>query len=1325
MAIQNVHDLQDPKSLAVVIQKARKKGAQGQFVFLFKSPALDGGPALLLSEPGKPINMPLAKAISKGGKPIRGRYEGEDQKIVLLPRQEVNASRILRAMKKIHKELKAGRVIVRPPSEVEAAEVAEAEKKAGITRKLEEQDVSGRSQVALIKDGIAQIKARVAIGDTSVVREARSQLKVLLKQGFPLPKLPYDAAAVPAELEAVGGAPDSALEVAREAARVAFVGADQASHHLKRLELAQQQLQTLLEAAMVSADTDNSRALAIKARLELNANDIVRAREVIEQKARAMAVFRLEQQRALEGRWTDEQRAQLAELQAASAEHAAALEALDKRDDEITQAQADNAAALDAATQQQAACWERLNAAEAEVDQCDEKLAKLRADLKSISGKSRDAERAQLQRLISQEETLRMVRVEAAELREREAEAAEEAVLVARGDQLALIAGGVDVGLEMNQREAEGAHMRLEAAEHTLEGLQQQHQELLAKIAGGLGRADEVAALEAEIEQLDAARAAEAAAVEAARSARAKMQVQLQTLETDNRLESTPPSVQQANLAAIVSLRSELIAAEQDLSVLQGRLAEMTLLQRERRSGLDDLRDELVAGAAEQGIPEHGQLLDVMSAEARARDEAATATAELSAAMERIDQINRDEEVSTLTEELQLLVEDPRFIELEKAAAKYTDSKAAKASRKLGKMVDELELSETMNQIMVKISRLQRAGATPQQLLQIWDQIPDALTPDSQVRDLQNWIRLQEQLDREMERHQKKRHGNRAEIYGELQQKAEDKLVTARSAALTGVAVLASPDNIRSMSDALLSSKVITEAIPEDLIPVIGPVLKLTAALSKIDGLVHAATQAEGNALEAGIALAGSSTVDPIEKLMMQEELVEALESLLKTAVTTGLSIAGTVLPFIGAAAPSIDALSHAVEAIQRAQLAVKDAALEKTSKKLDSTLTAAVQQSKNREATLTGTEVVRALSKGAMAAGKITGDIGTFTAAGDMGATKAAGLAVKVSGTVVYYGTAVVTQVKDWGVAAYCADLNDKARAGDRRAQKKIFKHSGKHAKGLIALMARDRDPVALAYIKSRGLTPEMIEKSSPEIIRMYLLRRAGESDFSFDRTLVDEVLDGLKLIPRGASRTKRGIASAGQKIKDRYDGIDRKAWEKNARIDTAPFADLSAQIDAVKTMQSTLSSSPVGSDAYREARDEVAGLEDALRGLRGELLALLPGLHDKLAEAEIASIHARQKIDAMEQQQAALGQALAARGPVSAELSEAFDALMQTIDSKRRVKEGDDRSSLKKAAKSRYKDARAAGLIQCEDADGFRAALDEQAGLLRGALHQIGEVV
>ena len=851
---------------------------------------------------------------------------------------------------------------------------------------------------------------------------------------------------------------------------------------------------------------------------------------------------------------------------------------------------------------------------------------------------------------------------------------------------------------ENADKEVETASLAVEESQQLIEGYEKQLEEAelaFEEDATLSGVFDEADARDAREHRAALARCAEELSaadglLQKALDARSELQFDIKMLQIEKTNPRRTLEERQAAARKLVERRAALLKAESRLGVLRSRTEDARIAHQQAERVVQEDRKRLEAVG--EKMPGHfAKVKQLRLTLEECRDEQTEALGRLTQAKEEAEEIKRrqdvqqnlDEAMALLDENDQLtkllrkmgtlesltttlakttaLIDDPTLkrlrertdVDAMREQVAQIDAEIRKENEGLAPEDRQLLLSDVVSKLIQKTEEMRTRGATPEQMLQVWDRIPDALTPEKYVREAQNWRKMQAQLAKEMAGY-KQEHPDKGlkdtflEAMDNAKQELEkgstytgvlkkgvglvDKasglpLTTVKAAAKVADApekVLKVLETLKGAGDMIPGVKDVSEKALAPLMPMIQTVSGLARLVAQSEAAdkikqVAEATKTAKKVVKGGTGLLDTAvktgekvgktgeklkkTSDPIKTLMLKEDLADAVAGLIKAAVKLGLSIAGAVLPLIGALSDGIDGLGHIIAAIKRGKMSVQDLLLEQDAKVLKSDLTDSVKQSRDREAELSAENLIKGLAKGAQAAGKATIDITKLAGGQDGGGAMVAGTTIKISGMAVYYGTSIVVSVKSWAQAAYCEVLALQAASGNTAAQRKIFRHSGKYAKGLLALMAKENDPVALAYIKSRGLTPEMVDKSSPEIIRMYLLRRSRESNFTEGPGTLEKLKSGL-------SAALGLLDKLDEAVDDFSKRAQKKDWEAfsatDLECDLAGLGDACAELSGAREA--------LGEAPDEELSDKVFKMASKLRGIRGRLLVSTGTLQERL---------------------------------------------------------------------------------------------------------------
>ncbi|MES2644843.1 MAG: hypothetical protein V4850_35475 [Myxococcota bacterium] len=372
-----------------------------------------------------------------------------------------------------------------------------------------------------------------------------------------------------------------------------------------------------------------------------------------------------------------------------------------------------------------------------------------------------------------------------------------------------------------------------------------------------------------------------------------------------------------------------------------------------------------------------------------------------------------------------------------------------------------------------------------------------------------------------------------------------------------------------------------------------------------------------------GDGLAEEETVDPVLQRMQDQQIVEALFAL----HDAGINIAAQFVPGLSTAKGGLDMLRGMVEAADRFTRGFEDGELAEEAKRVQSALRGALEQSEKRENKLGGKATVDAFGS----ALSLTGGLITLG-----GISAPAGVVVDVAGKVVKVGATVVVKVDDWRIAARALELLDGARRGWADEQRELFQYHPKYAKGLLALAAKNRDPIAMRYLQTRGLTEEEVERSTASIIRMFLLSEAGK-ETDAPKRFTDEImgvvntlksvgaklLKGLEFIDAHALRVKGTLEKIGEWILGNT-AAGKIAAVANAEQVALPLADIRTAITTVQNARALLVEvadvDGVDPGLIRDLQREIETCEATLDEIQGPVLVYVQAL--QTGERELAAV-------------------------------------------------------------------------------------------------------
>ncbi|MEL6341517.1 MAG: hypothetical protein AAFV53_00185 [Myxococcota bacterium] len=457
-----------------------------------------------------------------------------------------------------------------------------------------------------------------------------------------------------------------------------------------------------------------------------------------------------------------------------------------------------------------------------------------------------------------------------------------------------------------------------------------------------------------------------------------------------------------------------------------------------------------------------------------------------------------------------------------------------------------------------RYEKLKQAGASMEELEAYWKPYPESLWPPRFDEELKNWYKMKDQLQQEIREEQ-----TNAE-------RAQEALLNLTGDVM-GIAGLA--------ADA-------------------ASIAGLAAGTPKFDsfvsGIEMALTSFAMAQTATEIAMENNEAVDPVDQQLNDLKLQKALQELVKS----GIDIGTALVPILNQLGKFIEFSEHVKEAAQRTQAASGDQELAKEAARSGNSLEGAFKQSRDQESKRAKEETALATASALEMSGELAMQIGVLLAAADHGATEAVGISLVVTGKTVRYGTNIVVKVESWAHAAKCKDLLKRAQGGDEQAQIEIFRHSALYAKGIIAIMAREKDPLALSYIQSRNLTEDMIDQSSPEIIRKYLRYVADEEDdaLTFTESIKRPIDDIVTLSSLGVKAVKAGY----QKLEAAFQGdAALYEWDKIGDL-PPPISQINVAIDAIHGFQSDIQKLEAGTDEYERCSALIEEYRDKLQQIR-----------------------------------------------------------------------------------------------------------------------------
>ena len=331
--------------------------------------------------------------------------------------------------------------------------------------------------------------------------------------------------------------------------------------------------------------------------------------------------------------------------------------------------------------------------------------------------------------------------------------------------------------------------------------------------------------------------------------------------------------------------------------------------------------------------------------------------------------------------------------------------------------------------------------------------IPRGLVPPAFITELQSWRRVRDAMTA------------RAVVAGQQPKSVTDKVKDGLDKAgivnkllQAGIKVIPGGKELKDIVEQL-----------GDALENLGQVMKL--ASTNID-------------LGQGISEGSGPGKSPVELKIADEKVMEALKSL----GGLGGDVLAKLLPVIGVLKNGAECLAALKDTMERVKLRAGTGDL-KDQASLDTTsqLSRAFEQSQSREGRL-GVE-----------SGLGAGTSAISTAAGTCTATivlAKLGAAIEIVGTTISVaGKVVLTGYDEVKARAALATLK-KAQGGDTDAQQAVFSDHAYYAKMLIALMAKDGNPLARKYLIDRGLEESDLDNqlTSADILFDYAVMKSKE---------------------------------------------------------------------------------------------------------------------------------------------------------------------------------------------------------------------------------------
>lgn len=414
--------------------------------------------------------------------------------------------------------------------------------------------------------------------------------------------------------------------------------------------------------------------------------------------------------------------------------------------------------------------------------------------------------------------------------------------------------------------------------------------------------------------------------------------------------------------------------------------------------------------------------------------------------------------------------------------------KAPELEKQMGPQKFE-KLNLAARKLMFQYEVLVKNGASIDELRTVYDEIPELWRPPSFREQERNWVAVGGLMSEEVEdKYRKENEGRLAQVDKKIEtfksglEKGET-IASKLGAVLGGVEK--GGEFIAGLSEVSEKLRGVKE-FAEQAENVLGLAAKLATVLQAPVKIIESGSQS-------------METEDPIEAMMLQEEFIESLGKLVEGLVGSlegadKLKIGGTLvegiaglLPGIGMAIGAKEAMKLMVDSAARIQESIEDANSYDEAVQTGHRAEPAVDQFARRDKHL----AARAVTSTGVAIIKTAAAGVDLTGVGVVASTAMKGVATGVQGVQT-----VAEQVIDRNEGQKAEDLLRRAQAGDGNARAELFRFHPRYAKGLLAVMASEGDSMALRVLSTHGLSDDMIQRSSPKIIKRYLMKKFGEQD-------------------------------------------------------------------------------------------------------------------------------------------------------------------------------------------------------------------------------------
>ncbi|MCB9742221.1 MAG: hypothetical protein H6741_18675 [Alphaproteobacteria bacterium] len=539
----------------------------------------------------------------------------------------------------------------------------------------------------------------------------------------------------------------------------------------------------------------------------------------------------------------------------------------------------------------------------------------------------------------------------------------------------------------------------------------------------------------------------------------------------------------------------------------------------------------------------------------------------------------------------------PLFVRLESAKVQPWDIQPERLVDVLN--ADELdELVQRSRDFTGKLSLLCELESDEAQLRELYAERicwPESWWPPSINPREQNWVKVRALFEVETEK-----------VVSDTAGKIKNAILDNQAKVLGNAGVLAKM-GIRRMTPAV-----------ERLVQRIGSGLAVLVDLGRL-----------GLAIKGGV----QSSEDPIEQLLLVEEQLQrlqggvgsALANLANGLTATDLNEVAAWVPGVGAADALVQTACEACRAVETWKAAFKDAEVHQQALDEGHRVEAAADHVQSRTKHLAG----RKSAKAAANAIKLASHICTLA-----GVTAPVAVALSFASTGVKALTATGAKLFDITRAEEARAILLRAQAGDVDAREEIFRHHGRYATGLVALMAEDGDPLALALCNNHGVTEAMIHKSSAIMLRRYLMKQLEETDEPMTWTgLGEKVKSKLDTVGGALSGAMRSVgaacAAAAKMVVDPHTDYSRALNELQQHYASMPSADtmrrLTAELhwaqDQVDELERALRLAP--SDEHEDIAGQLSVAQEAVAATQRDVAQLEAKVDETLsAIGEIARI-------------------------------------------------------------------------------------------------------